>query len=58
MTRDDWDRLFDELYLRTYAQLERGDDPGAEVLGFVRLAGRILSKEKSTMKPLRRSGCL
>lgn len=39
MTRDDWDRLFDELYLRTYAKLERGDDPEAEVLGFVRLAG-------------------
>ena len=39
MTRDDWDRLFDELYLRTYAQLDRGDDPEAEALGFARLAG-------------------
>jgi ubiquinone/menaquinone biosynthesis C-methylase UbiE len=39
VTRDDWDRLFDELYLRTYAQLDRGDDPEAEALGFARLAG-------------------
>jgi ubiquinone/menaquinone biosynthesis C-methylase UbiE len=39
VTQDDWDRLFDELYLRTYAQLERGDDPEAEALGFARLAG-------------------
>jgi ubiquinone/menaquinone biosynthesis C-methylase UbiE len=39
VTRDDWDRLFDELYLRTYAQLERGDDPEAEARGFARLAG-------------------
>ena len=39
MTRDDWDRLFDELYLRTYAKLERGDDPEAEARGFTRLAG-------------------
>jgi ubiquinone/menaquinone biosynthesis C-methylase UbiE len=39
VTRDDWDRLFDELYLRTYAKLERGDDPEAEARGFTRLAG-------------------
>ena len=39
MTGDDWDRLFDELYLRTYAQLDRGDDPEAEALAFARLAG-------------------
>jgi ubiquinone/menaquinone biosynthesis C-methylase UbiE len=39
VTGDDWDRLFDELYLRTYAQLDRGDDPEAEALGFARLAG-------------------
>ena len=39
MTRDDWDRLFDELYLRTYAQLERGGDPAAEALAAARLAG-------------------
>jgi ubiquinone/menaquinone biosynthesis C-methylase UbiE len=39
VTRDDWDRLFDELYLRTYAKLERGGDPEAEALGFARLAG-------------------
>jgi ubiquinone/menaquinone biosynthesis C-methylase UbiE len=38
VTYDDWDRLFDELYLRTYATLERGDDPEAEALGFARLA--------------------
>ena len=39
MTRDDWDRLFDELYLRTYARLDRGGDPETEALGFARLAG-------------------
>jgi SAM-dependent methyltransferase len=39
VTRDDWDRLFGELYLRTYAKLERGGDPEAEALGFTRLAG-------------------
>lgn len=39
MTRDDWDRLFDELYLRTYAKLERGGDPEAEAHAFARLAG-------------------
>ena len=36
---DDWDRLFGELYLRTYAVLERGGDPEAEALGAARLAG-------------------
>jgi ubiquinone/menaquinone biosynthesis C-methylase UbiE len=36
---DDWDRLFGELYLRTYAQLDRGDDPELEARGFARLAG-------------------
>ena len=45
MTRDDWDRLFDELYLRTYAQLERGGDPEAEALGFARLAGLELGAD-------------
>ena len=39
MTRDDWDRLFDELYLRTYAAAERGADPEPEALAAVRLAG-------------------
>jgi len=38
VTHDDWDRLFDELYLRTYAQLDRGDDAGAESLAAARLA--------------------
>ena len=39
MTGDgDWDRLFDELYLRTYAALERGGDPEAEALAAARLA--------------------
>ena len=33
------DRLFDELYLRTYAQIDRGVDPAAEALAAVRLAG-------------------
>jgi SAM-dependent methyltransferase len=39
VTYDEWDRLFDELYLRAYATLERGGDPEAEALGFARLAG-------------------
>jgi len=29
MADEDWDRLFDELYLRTYAQIDRGVDPAA-----------------------------
>src|SRR5918911_4644428 len=37
VTRDDWDRLFHELYLRTYAKLARGGDPESEALGFARL---------------------
>ena len=39
MTRDHWDRLFDELYLRTYAVLERGGEAEAEALAAARLAG-------------------
>jgi SAM-dependent methyltransferase len=40
MTRDaEWDRLFGELYLRTYAALERGGDPEPEALAAARLAG-------------------
>jgi ubiquinone/menaquinone biosynthesis C-methylase UbiE len=40
MTRDDqWDRIFDELYLRTYAVLERGAEPEPEALAAARLAG-------------------
>lgn len=39
MKRDDWDRLFDELYLRTYAVLERGAEPEAEALAAAKLAG-------------------
>jgi SAM-dependent methyltransferase len=39
VTRDDWDRLFDELYLRTYAEIERGADPAPEALAAARLAG-------------------
>lgn len=35
---DHWDELFDELYLRTYADHEPGD-PGEEALAAVRLAG-------------------
>jgi ubiquinone/menaquinone biosynthesis C-methylase UbiE len=38
MTRDEWDRIFDELYLRTYAVLERGADPEPEALAAARLA--------------------
>ena len=39
MTHDDWDRLFDELYLRTYALLEPRFDSQAEALAAARLAG-------------------
>jgi SAM-dependent methyltransferase len=35
---DQWDQLFDELYLRTYADHEPGD-PREEALGAARLAG-------------------
>jgi ubiquinone/menaquinone biosynthesis C-methylase UbiE len=35
---DHWDQLFDELYLRTYADREPGD-PREEALGAARLAG-------------------
>jgi ubiquinone/menaquinone biosynthesis C-methylase UbiE len=37
--RDGWDKIFDELYLRTYAVLERGAEPEAEALAAARLAG-------------------
>jgi SAM-dependent methyltransferase len=39
MADEDWDRLFDELYLRTYAQIDRGVDPAAEALAAARLTG-------------------
>jgi ubiquinone/menaquinone biosynthesis C-methylase UbiE len=39
VTRDHWDRLFDELYLRTYAVLERGGEAEVEALAAARLAG-------------------
>jgi ubiquinone/menaquinone biosynthesis C-methylase UbiE len=39
MERDHWDTLFDELYLRTYARMERGADDEQEALGAVGLAG-------------------
>ena len=39
MERDHWDTLFDELYLRTYARMERGADDEQEALGAVALAG-------------------
>jgi SAM-dependent methyltransferase len=35
---DHWDQLFDELYLKTYADREPGD-PREEALGAARLAG-------------------
>jgi ubiquinone/menaquinone biosynthesis C-methylase UbiE len=37
--RDTWDTLFDELYLRTYARLDRGVDDEKEALGAAALAG-------------------
>ena len=39
MERDHWDTLFDELYLRTYARLDRDVDDEEEALGAVALAG-------------------
>ncbi|HEY7562944.1 MAG TPA: methyltransferase domain-containing protein [Gaiellaceae bacterium] len=35
----DWDRLFDELYLKTYAPLQRDDDAETLALGVMRLIG-------------------
>lgn len=39
MERDYWDELFDEIYLETYARLERFGDAEEQALGAVRLAG-------------------
>lgn len=40
MERDSWDELFDEIYLRTYASLQRGgEDVEEQALGAVALAG-------------------
>jgi ubiquinone/menaquinone biosynthesis C-methylase UbiE len=39
MERDHWDTLFDELYLRTYARMDRGVDDEQEALGAAALAG-------------------
>ncbi len=39
MQQDHWDRLFDELYLRTYARMDRGVDDEHEALGAIALAG-------------------
>ena len=36
---DDWDRLFGELYLRTYASLERRGEAEVDALAAARLAG-------------------
>jgi SAM-dependent methyltransferase len=39
MERDEWDKFFDEIYLRTYAPLQRRGDAEGQALGAVRLAG-------------------
>ena len=39
MEHDDWDRFFDEMYLRTYAALQRGGDAEEQALAAARLAG-------------------
>lgn len=39
MERDYWDELFDELYLRTYAALDRGGPQEEEAIAAARLAG-------------------
>jgi len=37
--RDSWDELFDEIYLETYARLERGGDAEEQAAGAVKFAG-------------------
>src|SRR5688572_16483203 len=39
MERDDWDTLFDDLYLRTYGRLDTGANDEGQALGAVGLAG-------------------
>jgi SAM-dependent methyltransferase len=39
MQHDDWDSFFDELYLKTYAALQRGGESEEQALAAVRLAG-------------------
>jgi len=39
MARDEWDELFDEIYLETYLPLERGGVAEEQALGAARLAG-------------------
>ncbi len=39
MERDHWDRMFDELYLRTYALLQESLDSEGQALAAVALAG-------------------
>jgi ubiquinone/menaquinone biosynthesis C-methylase UbiE len=39
MERDHWDRLFDELYLRTYARMDRGVDDEAEAHAAIAVTG-------------------
>jgi SAM-dependent methyltransferase len=39
MERDSWDELFDEIYVQTYAPLERGGDAEEQALGAAHLAG-------------------
>lgn len=39
MERDHWDTLFDELYLRTYARVDRGVDDEQQARGAAALAG-------------------
>ena len=39
MERDHWDTLFDDLYLRTYARLDRGVNDEQEALGAIGLTG-------------------
>jgi SAM-dependent methyltransferase len=38
MERDDWDPFFDEMYLRTYAALQRGGEAEEQALAAMRLA--------------------
>ena len=37
--RDHWDTLFDDLYLRTYARVDRGENDEQEAIGAATLAG-------------------
>jgi len=50
LTATDWDRLFDELYLRTYAALADPETARKQAEGLVRLVGLELDADVSTAR--------